>query len=350
MQRLKYKIRVGITMGDPAGIGPEIIPKALKKLKGLANFVIIGDKWVFGQLSAISYQLSALKFIDLNNVPHKNFKFGKIKAEYGKASVEYIDKAIELIKNKQIDCLVTCPISKEAVSLAGFDNFTGHTEYLSARTNTKYFAMMLLNRKLKFSLVTGHIPLKDVPSKLDTDKIYKTVLLAYRSLKQLFLIKNPRMAVCGLNPHASDNGLLGEEENKIIKPALKRLRLRLRDIDGTLSADVAVLKAAQKKYDCIIAMYHDQALIPLKLSDEYAGVNLTLGLPFIRTSPLHGTAFDISGRFNTPRPEGCGFRPRSIPPLRTPDFSPGGLHLANATSLIEAIKLAVRCTLNQRKD
>ncbi len=322
MHRLKYKIRVGITMGDPAGIGPAIIPKALKKLKGLANFVIIGDKWVFDKVRSQESEVRSHKFIDLNNVVHKDFKFGKIKAEYGKASVEYIDKAIELIKNKQIDCLVTCPISKEAVSLAGFDNFTGHTEYLAARTNTKYFAMMLLNRKLKFSLVTGHIPLKDVPSKLDTDKIYKTVLLAHRSLKQLFLIKNPRMAVCGLNPHASDNGLLGEEENKIIKPALKRLRLRLRNIDGPLSADVAVLKAAQKKYDCIIAMYHDQALIPLKISDEYAGVNLTLGLRFIRTSPLHGAAFDIASKSN----------------------------FANPASLIEAIKLAVKCTLSQKRD
>ena len=143
MHRLKYKIRIGITMGDPAGIGPAIILKGLKKLKGLAYFVVIGDKWVFSQLSGPRCQLPGIKFIDLNNVAHKNFSFGKIKAEYGRASVEYLDKAIEFIKNKEIDCLVTCPVSKEAVNLAGFDKFAGHTEYLAARTNTKYFAMML---------------------------------------------------------------------------------------------------------------------------------------------------------------------------------------------------------------
>jgi len=332
MDRLKYKIRVGITMGDPAGIGPAIIRKAIKKLKGLADFVVIGDNWVFSHLPLARCQMPDVKFIDLNNVVHKNFSFGEIKAEYGRASVEYLDKAIELIKNKEIDCLVTCPVSKEAISLAGFDKFAGHTEYLAARTNTKYFAMMLLNKKLRFTLVTRHIPLKDVPSALDPDKIYKTVFLTYRSLKELFLIKNPRMAVCGLNPHASDNGLLGEEENKIIKPALTRLGKRFKNIDGPLSADVAVLKAAQKKYDCIVAMYHDQALIPLKISDAYTGVNLTLGLRFIRTSPLHGTAFDIAAKFNTPRPKTAPFR------------------LANPTSLIEAIKLAAICTLNQKRD
>ena len=317
-----YRVKVGITMGDPSGIGPAITLKAINKLKGKAYFVIIGDKWVFNQVSGARCQVSGVKLVDLNNVSHKNFEFGKIRAEYGRASVEYLDKAIELIKNKEIDCLVTCPVSKEAISLGGFDKFLGHTEYLAARTNTEYFAMMLLNKKLRFSLVTRHIPLRDVPSELDTGKIYKTVLLTYRSLKELFLIKNPRIAVCGLNPHASDNGLLGEEENKIIKPALMRLGESIKNIDGPLPADVAVLKAAQKKYDCIIAMYHDQALIPLKILGGYTGVNLTLGLQFIRTSHLHGTAFDIATKFN----------------------------LANPTSLIEAIRLAVICTLNQKKD
>lgn len=309
-------------MGDPAGIGPAITMKAINKLKGLADFVVIGDKWVFSRVPGAGCRVSGVKFIDLNNVAHKNFKFGKVKAEYGRASVEYLDKALELVKNNEIHCLVTCPVSKEAINLAGFDNFSGHTEYLAARTNIKYFVMMLLNKKLKISLVTRHIPLKDVSSRLNPDKIYQTILLTYRSLKELFLIKNPRIAVCGLNPHASDNGLFGGEENKIIRPALMRLKEIIRNVDGPLPADIAVLKTAQKKYDCVIAMYHDQALIPLKLLDGYRGVNLTLGLWFIRTSPLHGTAFDIAGKFN----------------------------LANPTSLIEAIRLAVRCTLNQKKD
>jgi 4-hydroxythreonine-4-phosphate dehydrogenase len=158
---------------------------------------------------------------------------------------------------------------------------------------------------------------------LEKDKIYKTILLTYKSLKELFSVKSPRIIVCGLNPHASDNGLIGKEENKIIKPVLIGLRKKIRDmrLDGPQPADVAILRASQKQYDCVIAMYHDQALIPLKISGAFTGINLTLGLRFVRTSPLHGTAFDIAAKSD----------------------------LANPLSLIEAIKLAVRCTINQKK-
>lgn len=310
-------------MGDPAGIGPAITVKAIQKLKGLADFVIIGDKWVFNKIPNPKSQIPNCKFIDLNNVPRENFSFAKVKAEYGRASVEYLDKALELIKNNEIDCLVTCPVSKEAVSLGGFKGFSGHTEYLASAAKTKYFVMMLLNERLKISLVTRHICLKDVPGRLNRDKIYETVILTHKSLRELFGIRNPRIVVCGLNPHASDNGVMGDEENRIIKPALMRLKRKIKGmcIDGPQPADTAILKAAQKEYDCVIAMYHDQALIPLKISGGYTGVNLTLGLGFVRTSPLHGTAFDIAGRFN----------------------------LANPASLIEAIRLAIRCTLNQKK-
>lgn len=318
----KYKVVVGITMGDPAGIGPAVITKAIAKVRGLADFTVIGDKWVFGQLPVTNARWQAAECIDLKNVCHKHFKFGKMSPEHGRASVEYLDKAIEMLGKKQIHCLVTCPVSKEAVNLAGFAGFSGHTEYLARQTNTKHFAMMLLNGRLRFSLVTRHIPLKDVPRRLDADEIYRTSVLTHRALKELFLIRNPSIAVCGLNPHASDNGILGGEENRIIKPALMRLLRVIRNINGPLPADVAVLKMMQGKYDCLIAMYHDQALIPLKMMDAYRGVNLTLGLPFIRTSPLHGTAFDIAAKFD----------------LACPD------------SLIEAIRLAVRCALNQKKD
>jgi len=308
-------------MGDPAGIGPAIIRKSLARLKNLADFVIIGDRWVFERSNMHGPASRNFKFVDLNNINHKSFKPGEIKAEYGRASMEYLEKGLLLIKNNQIDCLVTCPVSKEAINLAGYNNFSGHTEYLAKRTGTKYFVMMLLNKKIKVSLVTRHIPLKDVPSSLTEDKIYRTISLTRRALKEIFLINNPGIAVCGLNPHASDNGILGNEENIIIKPALKRLKKIAKNIDGPLPADVAALKTAQGKYDCLIVMYHDQALIPLKVLGAYTGVNLTIGLPFIRTSPLHGTAFDIAAN---------------------PD-------LANPASLIEAITLAARCALNQKK-
>jgi len=319
-----YKVRVGLTLGDPAGIGPAIALKAIKKLKGLADFIVIGDKWVLDKIPNSKSQIPKGKLIDLDNVPHKNFKFGEVKAEYGRASLDYLDKALELIKNNEIDCLVTCPISKEAINLAGFTGFSGHTEYLAGATNTKHFAMMLLNKKLKISLVTRHIALREVSSQLNRAKLYETIAMTHKSLRELFCIKNPRLIVCGLNPHASDNGLIGKEENRIIKPVLIHLRKRLKGIclDGPQAADVAILKASQKQYDCIIAMYHDQALIPLKISGGYTGVNLTLGLRFVRTSPLHGTAFDIASKPN----------------------------LANPQSLIEAIRLAVKCTLNQKKD
>ncbi|MDP2923969.1 MAG: 4-hydroxythreonine-4-phosphate dehydrogenase PdxA, partial [Candidatus Omnitrophota bacterium] len=168
---------------------------------------------------------------------------------------------------------------------------------------------------------TRHIPLKNVHLKINKSNIGKTIFLTCKSMKELFHISNPRIAVCGLNPHASDNGLIGNEENRIIKPALKKIKPSLKCvIDGPLPVDTAMLRAKEKKYDCVIAIYHDQALIPLKLTGKESGVNITLGLPFIRTSPLHGTAFDIAGT-DLPKPD----------------------------SLIEAIKLAIRCTRNQKK-
>lgn len=325
MSKFTNKIKIGITMGDPSGIGPVITLKAIAKLKYLFDFVVIGDK---GVLNSAQYSIPLpvpaspapgntqyYKLIDLKNINHKVFSFGKIRPEYGGASIQYLDKAVELVKNGEIDCIVTCPISKEAVNSAGF-RCGGHTEYFSARTNTKDFAMMLLNREIKISLISRHIPLKKVPAFINEERIFSTAMLTYNSLRNLFSVKNPRIAVCGLNPHASDNGLIGDEENRVIIPALKRLKARIKCVDGPLSADVAIAKTRLKQYDCAVAMYHDQALIPLKVLGDKLGVNVTLGLPFIRTSPLHGTAFDLAKK---------------------------GLGLANPDSLIEAIKVAAQC-------
>ncbi|MDD5166728.1 MAG: 4-hydroxythreonine-4-phosphate dehydrogenase PdxA [Candidatus Omnitrophica bacterium] len=317
-----HPIKVGITFGDPSGIGPSIIVKALARLRNLASLVVIGDRGIFDKAGAKAISGENYKFLDLNNVRHKDFSFGRVRPEYGKASLEYLDKAMELIAGDEIDCIVTCPISKEAINLAGFA-LGGHTEYFAEHTGTKDFVMMLLNKYLRISLITRHIPLKEVPGNIGRDLIHKNILLTYKSLRELFLVPKPRIVVCGLNPHASDNGFIGKEENMVIKPALGKLRARLECvIDGPLPADVAISKAKDGKYDACIAMYHDQALIPLKLFKKESGVNITLGLPFIRTSPLHGTAFDIAA---TPA-----------------EADPG--------SLIEAIKLAVRCAQNQKRD
>lgn len=320
------KIRVGITIGDPSGIGPAITVRAVNHLKGLADFIVIADRYVVERAQSIEYRalsreykVPSMRLIDLNNVNRKNFQFGKIKPEYGKASVEYLDKAVQLIKNNKIDCMVTCPVSKEAINLSGI-SFSGHTEYLACACGAKDLVMLLLNKYLKISLVTRHIPLSRVAKVLNGDKIEKTINLTHNRLKKIFSLDEPRLVVCGLNPHASDNGNIGNEENEIIKPALRKIRKRILNIDGPLPADTAMKKLKENKYDCAVAMYHDQALIPLKITDAASGINMTLGLPFVRTSPLHGTAFDIAGNFQA----------------------------ANPSSLIAAIKLAVKCSLNLR--
>ena len=313
------KIRCLITMGDPSGIGPEIIVKALnsKRIKGLADFSIIGDAWVFGrnQKSRIKNQES--RIIDLENVARKNFEFGKVRAEYGRAAWEYLEKALGLIKAKKADCLVTCPINKEALKLAGCD-CRGHTGYIAEYFKVKDEVMMLFNRKFRVSLVTRHIPLKDVPQFLSKEKIFKTVLVTAKGLTSLFGIKHPKIAVCGLNPHASDNGAIGDEEKRSIIPALKKAKDRGILASGPYPADTLFSKAGE--FDCMLAMYHDQGLIPLKLSGFKDAVNITLGLPFARTSPAHGTAFDIAGK-----------------------------NAASAESLIQAIKTALQCAQNLRK-
>ncbi|MCX5697810.1 MAG: 4-hydroxythreonine-4-phosphate dehydrogenase PdxA [Candidatus Omnitrophica bacterium] len=306
------KLRVGITIGDPSGIGPEVTRKAMRKIKGLADFLVIGDARVWNKVTGV-------EFLDLANIDKRHFQFGKITAEYGRASIQYLDKALDLIENKRIDCLVTCPISKEAINKAGF-NFSGHTEYFAGRCKADNPVMMLLNDRLRFSLVTRHIPLKSVSDEIESGGLKRTILLSHKALKDWFGVSAPRFIVAGVNPHASDNGVIGKEEVRTIIPLLKGLKRQGIFIDGPIGADTAIAAAAHKKYDCVIAMYHDQALIPLKLLGNASGVNLTIGLPFIRTSPLHGTAFDIAGK-----------------------------NLASEDSLISAIKLAIKCTLNQKK-
>lgn len=315
------KVRVALTIGDPAGIGPAITLKAYKVLKDKADITIIASRFVLCQSASLLKMKSLPKnLIDLDNISKKNFSFGKQSPATGRAAIEYLDKALDLLKHKKVDCLVTCPISKEAINLAGY-KFSGHTEYLADKTNCGFQVMMLVNNKLKFSLVTRHIGLNQVSGSLNKKDLERNILDTNKALKKLFSINRPRIVVCAVNPHASDNGLLGKEEGDLIIPVLKKLKKRGLLLTGPLSSDIAIAAAAKAKFDCVIACYHDQALIPLKLTDPDSGVNLTVGLPFVRTSPLHGTAFDIAARPS----------------------------LANPASLISAINLAIKCTLNQRK-
>lgn len=309
----KTRIRCGITFGDPSGIGPEIIVKALSRpdILDLADFVVIGDGFVLDEFRSSGVQeFRSVTFIDLKNVSPKHYEFGKIKAEYGKASIEYLDKALELVRSKRIDCLVTAPVSKKAISLAGY-KFSGHTDYIAKTFSARDAVMMLFNRKLRVSLVTQHIPLKEVSKSLEINDIFNVIKQTSCGLRRFFSIKNPRIAVCGLNPHASDNGLIGDEEKRFIIPAIKKARSNHIVIRGPYPADTIFRK--QGEFDAIVCMYHDQGLIPLKLTGFLDAVNITLGLPFVRTSPAHGTGFDIAGK-----------------------------NKANPSSLIEAIKTAVK--------
>jgi 4-hydroxythreonine-4-phosphate dehydrogenase len=327
------QIKIGISMGDPAGIGPEIIAKAVvnKQINRLAKLFVVGDRWVFERSRKGKARLPNLEFIDLNNVSHKNFKFGKIRVEYGRASIEYLKKSIGLIKAKKIDCLVTAPISKQAINLAGY-KYSGHTEFLARAfgRDKQDLVMMLFNKYLKISLATRHLALSKVSPALSREIIYKTIILTYRALLSYFAVKQPRICVAALNPHAGEQGLLGKEEIRVIAPAIRRAgrlinpaparRGGVKDISGPLPADTAFSLASQGRFDAVVAMYHDQALIPLKLLDFASGVNLTLGLDVVRTSPLHGTGFDIAGR-----------------------------GIADSSSMAAAIKTAVECTRNLRK-
>jgi 4-hydroxythreonine-4-phosphate dehydrogenase len=220
-----------------------------------------------------------------------------MRPEYGKSSLEYIDVALKILRDAKAQALVTSPVSKEAISLSGLRDFQGHTEYLASRTNSKNFAMMVLSPDLKIVLSSRHIPLCRVSSYLTRSRLYQTISLTHWGLRRFFKIKSPRIAVAALNPHCGEAGWIGFEEARIIKPAVSRAKKEIsRFIDGPVSADSVFYKTLRGKYDCVVAMYHDQALIPLKITSFEKIVNFTLGLPFVRTCPGHGTGFEISGK------------------------------------------------------
>ncbi|MFZ5801287.1 MAG: 4-hydroxythreonine-4-phosphate dehydrogenase PdxA [Candidatus Omnitrophota bacterium] len=288
---------VGITIGDPKGIGPEVTLKAIGRLKEKkARIVVIGSGSVLRKLTG--GKLQGFELVDLEDASCPAFA--------------YLEKAVALLKQKKIDRLVTAPVSKAAINAAGI-KFSGHTEYLAKRFKVRDFAMLFVAAKLKVALVTRHIPLREVSRRISPERIIKTVLLTANFLKRHYQIKGPRIAVCGLNPHAGEGGLLGEEELSVMAPAIQRLKAQLKNIYGPLPSDTVFLPAAQGKFDAVVAMYHDQAMIPIKTLAFAKAVNVTLGLPFIRTSPAHGTAFDIAGK-----------------------------NLADPASMFEALKLAIR--------
>ncbi|WP_125154354.1 4-hydroxythreonine-4-phosphate dehydrogenase PdxA [Clostridium rectalis] len=300
---------IGITMGDPAGVGPEIILKALnKKEEYRKNSIVFGSKKVldyYKKLLNIKCKLNIITSIeefreeDINivntfDISMEDFKIGKVSKICGHAAYEYIKNSINWALQNKIKSVVTAPLNKEALHLGGH-NFQGHTEIFATLTNTKRYAMMLWSEPLKVIHVSTHISLKEACEKLNKERIIEVIKLADENLKDMG-INNPKIAVAGLNPHSGEAGIFGDEEIKKIYPAIQEAKKSNIDVDGPVPPDTVFLKAFKGEYDIVVAMYHDQGHIPIKLLAFDLGVNVTVGLPIVRTSVDHGTAFDIAGK------------------------------------------------------
>ncbi len=289
-------------MGDPAGIGGELILKALEKLAARSIPVIVGDSTVlkgarhlFNGATPKIRPLGQAKrgeaeLVDVGAVKGK-VSFGKSDAACGAASYRYLQEVLKLIFSGRVSAVVTCPISKKSIRAAGAP-FPGHTELFAHYAGVSDFVMMMQNRRLRVCLVTIHIPLRDVPALVTPERVFGCIALTHRALKIDFGIQSPRIKVCGLNPHAGEQGVIGDEEWAITE-AVNRAKAARMAVEGPIPAD-SLFHAPD--CDACVAMYHDQGLIPVKTIDFPGTVNITLGLPFVRTSVGHGTGFDIAGK------------------------------------------------------
>lgn len=288
--------RVAITIGDPAGIGPEIVLKSLlsREVAGQCTPVVIGDRAVLAEAASalnLSIDPSAFELVECGAVTG-GFEKGRPTALGGSAAVAYVKKAVELVMERRADAMVTAPISKEALKLAGYP-WPGHTELLAELTGTRDFAMMLAGGPLRVILVTIHAAIRQVPDLVTKERVLKTIGLAERACSMLG-IEQPRIAVAALNPHAGEAGIFGSEDFMEILPAVKEAQLRGISASGPYPADALFHKAYKGEFDIVVCMYHDQGLVPLKMIAFDTGVNVTVGLPLVRTSPDHGTAYDIA--------------------------------------------------------
>jgi len=319
---MRKKPRIAITMGDLNGIGPEIVVKALgsEEIQELCEPVVFGSAQVLERAERLVGSEVECELIESGNFRKEDLMPGKADEASGRASLAYIEKAVESALKKEIAAIVTAPICKESIHMAG-SSYPGHTEMLADLTNTQEAVMMFEGSRFRVVLVTIHTALSNVPGLITEDKVFTTILTANDSLINLFKIPKPRIAVCGLNPHAGESGVFGREEIESIGPAVSKAREIGIDVTGPMPADTLFYYANQGTWDAVVAMYHDQGLVPFKMLSFEDGVNVTLGLPIIRTSPDHGTAFDIAW-----------------------DGS------ADPTSMISAIKVALRLTGNKSTD
>jgi 4-hydroxythreonine-4-phosphate dehydrogenase len=298
---------IAITMGDPAGIGPEIVARLFAEGAG-DGCIVIGDVTMMRRaVTLVGAPLTVIQIdgpaahpgpgriavIAASDLP-ADFAFGRIDARAGAAAFAAIVRAIDEVMAGRIAAIVTAPISKKAMNLAGID-YPGHTEILAERSGTQDFAMMLANDELRVLLVSIHLSLADAVRAVTPEAELRAIRLAHRAVRQ-FGIAAPRVAVAGLNPHAGEDGMFGTEDAAIIAPAIAQARQEGIDATGPYPGDTVFMRARQGEFDVVVAQYHDQGLIPIKYLGLDHGVNITVGLPFVRTSVDHGTAFDIAGK------------------------------------------------------
>ena len=301
---------IGITLGDINGIGPEVIIKSLRDKRMLTYMTPV----IYGSTNTLSYYRKSFHIEDFHYthirgdgdvIPQKvnvincwealDINTGEATKTAGEASFKALERAVEDLKAGNLDALVTGPINKHTIQSETF-NFVGHTEYLTSRFDTKESLMLMVSGNLRIAMVSGHEPLKKVSNSISKSKITEKLKILISTLTNDFGIKKPKIAVMGLNPHAGEEGLLGDEEQQVIKPVIEEFKNDGYLVYGPFPADGFFGKAEYKKYDAVLTMYHDQGLIPFKTLAFDSGVNYTAGLPVIRTSPDHGTAYSIAGK------------------------------------------------------
>jgi 4-hydroxythreonine-4-phosphate dehydrogenase len=304
--------RIAITLGDPNGIGPEVTLKCLRdpSLQAQVRPVVMGSAHVLREHArALGYGELTLRTVTpgevlpddglaiLDVLPEKTpvVDFGRVTADGGRLAMRAVDAATEACIDGWADAMVTAPLSKDAIARAGY-RFPGHTEFIAERTGAASYAMMMVAGDLRVGLVTAHVPIAEVPSRITEDAILDKLHVIQRALRQDFGIAEPIIAVLGLNPHAGDGGVIGQEEEKIITPALETATQEGLHVAGPLPADGFFATDLDSGYDAVLAMYHDQGLVPFKALAFDRGVNFTAGLPIVRTSPDHGTAYNIAGQ------------------------------------------------------
>lgn len=313
MTKIIYRPMIVVTMGDPAGVGPEIILKALRSgaLPKKNRYLIIGDREVLketgrrlhgefplhtaGSVAEAQSRAEDFLLFEASRLPAGQVKPGQPQGRWGQAALDYVRLGAQWAMEKKVQAVVTGPISKEVIQRTD-PGFTGHTEFFAALSKTRRFGMMLAGKRLKVSLVTIHCSMRETLRRLKTETILETIALTHQTLTQWFGIPAPTIAVAGLNPHAGEKGAFGTEEETLVAPAVQQALGRGLHASGPHPPDTLFYWAARGRYDAVVALYHDQGLIPLKLLHFDNAVNLTMGLPFIRTSVDHGTAFDIAGK------------------------------------------------------